>query len=689
MAILNNIRKRGIFLIIIIALALFAFIVSDSLTKGGGGGQKIQDTVASINGTELSRQDFMGAVEAYQRTTGGNTNTAQAMGVIWERELRSTLMQQQVEALGMTISADQLSETLSLALGNDPTFQDENGFYSDVKLKEYLRAIKGNPQAEKNWNTYIKNTQESILQNQYLSMVRGGLASTMVEGEQQYRFENDKINIDYVHIPYTKIADEDVPVSEAEITAYIKANPKKFEVEPMVDIQYVSYAEEPSAEDTEEKRQDMLAMVEAFKNAEDTEVYVNEKSDNGFVDRWFFKKDLPGALTDTIMKVAEGEVYGPYKVDNTYNLSKVIGSKFLPDSVEARHILIPFGLNRTDSITRTKEQAKVTADSLLKIVKSNRSKFASLVTKFSSDAGSIAKGGHYDKYPYSQMVAPFRDFTFEQPVGAMGVVESQFGYHIIEVEGQNPKQKVVKVATVTLEIEASEQTLSDVFSLAAKFEEAARDGDFNKLAEEKGLTPKPVNKIGKLDANIPGIGNDRSIVNWAFEEDTQVGDVNRLNINDSYVIVQLTRKNDKKALMSVAEASAVVTPILRKKKKAQKIRESISGTTLQEIATGQSVAVKNATALTRSAPTIADAGTEPEVVGAAFGKKVGEFTKLMDGETGVFMVQVLAINKAPDLDNYTSYSSQINTNAVGAINNSVYQALKKAADIEDNRADFY
>ena len=84
MAILNNIRKRGIFLVIIIALALFAFIVSDSLTKGGGG-QDIQDTVATINGIDLSRQDFMGQVEAYQRSLGPNSNTGQAMGVIWER----------------------------------------------------------------------------------------------------------------------------------------------------------------------------------------------------------------------------------------------------------------------------------------------------------------------------------------------------------------------------------------------------------------------------------------------------------------------------------------------------------------------------------------------------------------------------------------------------------------------------
>ncbi|MEM7186762.1 MAG: SurA N-terminal domain-containing protein, partial [Bacteroidota bacterium] len=212
MAILNSIRKRGIFLIIIIALALFAFIVSDSLTKGGGGGQDIADTVGVINGTELSRQSFMGAVEAYQRSLGPNTTLAQAMGVIWDRELRSTLMQQQVDALGMTLSQEQLSETLSEALATNPTFQNENGFYSEARLQEYLQAIKGNPQAQQEWNDYIESTKESILQNAYLNMVRGGLVATLAEGEQQYRFENDKVDIQFVYMPYDKIADEDVTV---------------------------------------------------------------------------------------------------------------------------------------------------------------------------------------------------------------------------------------------------------------------------------------------------------------------------------------------------------------------------------------------------------------------------------------------------------------------------------------------
>ena len=141
--------------------------------------------------------------------------------------------------------------------------------------------------------------------------------------------------------------------------------------------------------------------------------------------------------------------------------------------------------------------------------------------------------------------------------------------------------------------------------------------------------------------------------------------------------------------MSVAEASAIVTPIVRNEKKAKMIRESITGTTLEEMATSQNVTVKTASALTMSNPTIAGAGNEPNVVGAAFGKNAGENTDLIDGKDGVYIVRVLAVNKAPDLQDYTGYANQLNSAILPTINNNVYNALKNAADIEDNRADFY
>jgi parvulin-like peptidyl-prolyl isomerase len=689
MAVLNSIRKRGVFLILIIALALFSFILSDIINKGSSAAS-VQNVVATVNGTEILREDFMTQVDEYQRNLGPNAAASQAMNLVWDRQLKSLLYDQQVKALGLTISEEQLNDQLRMTLANNPTFQDENGLYSDARLLEYMAAIQNNARAKQQWDTFLKGVRESLGQSTYATLVTSGMEVSMADGEQLYRFENDKIDIEYLHVPYSSIADEDVEVSESEIKAYIREHAKDFEVDPMVDLEYVIFEESASNEDMEAQKGDLTALIEGFNSADDVAFYVNDNSDQNFVDQWVRKEGMAQILRDSLLALPEGDVYGPYRDGSNFKLSKVVATMQMPDSVEARHILIPVGLSRADSITRSPAEARAFADSLYAELKKNRRKFADFVRAHSSDLGSVEKGGHYDYFGYNTMVAPFRDFCFEGRTGDLGVVESQFGVHIIEIEGQKEKSTAYKVATISREIEPSEATLSLVFSESAKFEEAARNEGFTVAADQKGLTPRPVNRIGALDANIPGIGNNRSIINWAFQEDVSVGDVKRFNLNESYVVAQVTRKSTEKALMSVAEASATVTPILRKQKKAQMIRQGLSGTTLQELASSQNVTVKTASALTRATPTIAGAGTEPVVVGAAFGVGALNTTELIDGETGVFKVRVLSEQPAVALENYSSYVNQIKSGLlVNAINTRIFNALKAIADIEDNRADFY
>ena len=689
MAVLNSIRKRGVFLILIIALALFSFILSDIINKGGSAAS-VQNVVATVNGTEILREDFMTQVDQYQRNLGPNASASQAMNLVWDRQLKALLYDQQVKALGLAISEEQLNDQLRMSLANNPTFQDENGMYSDARLIEYMAAIQNNARAKQQWDTYLKGVRESLGQSTYASLVTSGMEVSMADGEQLYRFENDKIDIEYLYVPYSSIDDEEVEVSESEIRNYIKANSKDFEVDPMVDLEYVIFEESASNEDIAAQNKELSDLIDSFDSAEDVEFFVNDNSDENYNDQWLRRDAMAQILRDSLLTLPQGLVYGPYRDGGNFKLSKVVANMQMPDSVEARHILIPVGLSRVDSITRSPAEARAFADSLYGVLKRNRRKFTKFVSDYSSDLGSIENGGHYDYFGYNTMVAPFRDFCFEGKTGDLGVVESQFGVHIIEIEGQKNKSKAYKVATISREIEPSEETLSLVFSESAKFEEAARSEGFDQAADEKGLTPRPVNRIGALDASIPGIGNNRSIINWAFQEDVSVGDLKRFSLNGSYVVARVTRKSTEQSLMSVAEASATVTPILRNQKKAKQIRQGLSGSTLQELATSQNTTVKTASALTRATPTIAGAGTEPAVVGAAFGVGALNTTELIDGETGVFKVRVLEEQPAVDLGNYASYVNQIKSGiAVTAINTRIFNALRDIADIEDNRAEFY
>jgi len=694
MAILNNIRKRGIFLIIIIAMALFAFVLS-GVFGNGSNSPKGESNIATVNDVDITREEFMQKVEGVQRSLGPNNGTNQAMDIVWERELRRVLLEEQYLALGLTAERAQISNALSVNLANNPSFQNEIGVFSELKMQEYIANAKiaadaGDRQAYQAWIDFEQSTANTVLENNYYNLVQGGLITTLSEGEQEHHFQNDNININFIQIPYSKIADEDVTITDAEIEAYIRSHAKDFEVDPQVDIQYVSFNEDPSQEDIDAAKDDTSKLIDPLAKTTDYEEFVNANSEVTYTDRWYIKNDLPVLIADDVMALELNAIHGPYKDGGSYNLIKVFEKRQMADSAKARHILIRYQGLRTapQDVVRTKEDARQLADSILSVAKKDRSKFESLAADFSEDLSNKDKGGDLGYFGPGRMVPEFNNFVFDNNAGDIGIVETDFGIHIVDIEELKNIQDAIKLASIVKSIQASEKTINDVFSKASKFEIAAKEGDFNELANENGVTAKPVNKIGELDATIPGVGNNRSIVSWAFNEDTKIGNVKRFNITNGYVIAQLTRRNPK-GLLSIAEASATVTPILRNEKKAKMIRESITATDIIEVAKNQNVTVKSASAITMSSPTIAGGGTEPKVVGVAFGTKAGETTKLIDGVNGVYMVKVLSVNIAPSLDNYSSFANQLNAQITPTVRSKVFDALKNAADIEDNRADFY
>ena len=707
MAILNSIRKRGVFLIIIIALALFSFILADVIRNGGFSSEKSLTTVATINGETLTRDIFMKQVELTQRNLGENGTTAQAINMVWDRELRNVLQQQQYDALGLTAQKEQLEESLRMGLASNPTFQDADGVFSSLKVQEYIANVKAtNPTAYQQWLDYENNLKSGALQTTYYNMIKAGMRSTLSEGEQEYRYQNDKINMQYVYVPYTSIPDTDVSVTDSEIEAYIRKNAADYEQTPQVDVQFVSFSEAPSDADIADAETTITSLLKdrevynsninateilkGLENTQDYQNFINDNSDVPFQDRYFFKSDIPEAIAENLFATPLNGIYGPYKLGNNNNISKVIGITQMPDSVQSRHILIRYqgSFRASDAITRSKEDAKAMADSIAGVLKRNKNKFEALAKTLSDDKSNSDNGGDLGYSGPGKLTKDFNDFIFDNKTGTLGVVETEFGFHVVEVQEQKNKQKAMKFATISKEIEASEKTLNEVFANASRFEVAAQKGDFSQIAKTQELALKPVNKIGALDATIPGVGNNRSIVNWAFGEDVSVGDVKRFSILDGYVVVQLTRKSPK-GLMSIAEASSLVMPKLRNAYKAKQIMATISGDDLDAIASSQGITVQNATAITMAAPTIPGAGAEPEVVGAAFAKAAGETTSLIAGEKGVFKVRVTAVNNAPVLENYASYANQLNSAATPAVNTKVYQALKNAAEIEDNRANFF
>jgi peptidyl-prolyl cis-trans isomerase D len=284
------------------------------------------------------------------------------------------------------------------------------------------------------------------------------------------------------------------------------------------------------------------------------------------------------------------------------------------------------------------------------------------------------------------MVKPFNDFAFGNPIGKIGLVETEFGYHIIQV---TDKQDAVKLATIAQKIEPSEATNDKIYTQATKFEMDAANKDFAALVKQQPkLNANPAVRVKAIDESFGSLSNQRQIVKWAFEGDTKIGSVKRFEIvNVGHVIAKL-KSIAPKGLMSVEEARPQVEPILKNKKKAAKIEAKMKGASLAAIAASNKVTVMNAVDLTIENPSVPNAGYEPKVVGLAFSSKAGQVSKPIEGNSGVYVIATKVVTKAPAIKKFDDYIAKVKQQAVGN-SGRFMQALKEDADIVDNRADFY
>ncbi|OIQ27352.1 MAG: peptidylprolyl isomerase [Bacteroidetes bacterium MedPE-SWsnd-G2] len=721
MAVLNKIRQRSLFLILIIALALFSFVLADLFRNSDALANGSQDTVATINGKDISRVEFVGQVESMRRNMGPNGSDTQAMNSVWNREVRKAVLETEYEALGLSVEKDQMRSIMAASLASNPEFLNEDGIFDENRLNEFianLKAIQGleapNNRAPfgngsisySDWINYENSLATTAMQTTYVNMIKAGVNATLGEAEANYIVENKNVDLKYVNIPYSSIADSLVQVSKSDINAYVKAHKSEFEVEESRDFKFVYFQEVASLEDETNIQNELKKLLEdreefnnttkatevikGFNTTSDIEAFVNANSNEKFNDNFVPKSALPVAFQDTIFNLEVNGVFGPYKDNGQFKITKLIAERQLPDSVKIRHILIPHvgARNITPDVVQTEAQAKATADSVLTIVKSNRSKFPELVTALSSDPGSVDNGGEYDFHGYGTMVKPFNDFEFENKVGDMEVVKTDFGFHVIEILGQRGESKLVKVATLAEKIEPSEETVDAVYYDASKFELAIKDGDFDEIAKASNYVVRPVNSAKVLDENIPTVGSQRQIVKWTFDKATKVGDAKRFDVPGGFVIAELVAKHDA-GLMSAEAASAAVLPKIRNEKKAEMIRAKITATNLDDLAANNKQSVRTSSAVNMKTPTISGAGQEPLVVGTAFGLAEGATSGLIDGVKGVYMIQVTKINDVTNLDNYQAMANRLSRTRTGAAQGKVFQALEDAAEIEDNRATFY
>ncbi len=697
MAVLAKIRQRSALMIVVIAFALFAFLVPSLFSKGSFG--KKSNDVGSINGKNISFDDFRVKVSNVEKSGQGITATA-AANRVWDQEVSIALLSAEFEKLGLRVGEKAIMEVLKSDqnIGKNPLFLNAAGAFDEAKFKEYFKS---NPQQAQVLKDREKDAELNAKYQIYNTLIKGGLYTTESEGKLKYEMEANKVSFSYVAALYSTIKDSDVKVSDDEIVTFMKKNEKKYKADETRQVKYVLIEDKASKEDENEIKSKITALLSdrtkyddktktnitepGFKAATNTVEFVNSNSDVPYDSTYVAKKDLPAIDADKLYNLAPGEIYGPYVHGKYLCISKSLGRKSGVNA-KASHILISYEGTKVPNQKekRTKEQAKAKAEAILAQVNANPESFLMLAFT-NSDDSSAQQGGDLGYFGPNQMVKPFNDFVFNNPIGKVGLVETPFGFHIIKIAD---KQDGIRLATIAQKIEPSEATSDKVFTQATKFEMDATDKDFDKAAKEMKLTIAAPVTVKVMDEAFGSLGNQRNIVSWAFDDDSKVGTVKRFEVANLGHVIAKVEKINKAGLTAVDVARPYIESILKNKKKAELIKAKMAGTSLEVIAKATGSTVQQATDVTMQNPVLAGGvGQEPKVVGNVFALATGKLSAPIEGNTGVYVAKNTSVVKAPVLKSHAEYVAKLKAQSAGD-GNRVLPALKDNADIKDNRKQF-
>ena len=700
MAILGKIREKSIVLILVIGMALFAFVISGVFD---GAGTISQEPVAIVGDEEITIEQFSRRVDAVERNTG--MSNVQAANTVWNQIVTEYSFNQLQEELGLEVGRSHVENFIANSPGfrQDSRFQNALGEFDIVAFTDFINDSKrNNPAVYSQWQLQEESIRSSISRQLYNTMIQAGIYHTAFDGKAEHKLENDKISISFVKVPYSSIPDSLVTISDRDIKKYINANAEEFEVEESRSIQYVVFDETASVEDNLEIENGLKKLLEpqvifnevsqseetlpSFSQTDNVKEFIAEYSETPYDETYKTRAQL-GTYANTLFDLKEGEVFGPYKDGNQFKLSRMMDFD-RGGSVKARHILIAYEGSQSASsdVTRTKNEARKEAYRVLRLVRANGSDFAELARTY-SDGPSKNRGGDLGFFRRGDMVEAFNDYVFSKPTGSIGVVETDFGYHVIEVQ---EKEDVVLIASVVKKIVPSESTSNEVFRLATEFEIESKKNGFSTASESLGYDLRNGSNLKLMDESIPGLGVQRTIVKWSFEEETSVSDIKRFDLlGGGYVVAELIEKTSA-GTSSVEDARNTVESKLMQDKKYDLLRSKYSSdVSLATIAEDYGQSILTSSAINAAAGSIAGAGTEPFVVGSGFSLEMNQTSALIQGKQGIFMLEVDLFEESTALPSYDGYSSSLNESVLNRLRPLIDEVIRDHFEVVDNRFDYF
>lgn len=707
MAILGQIRSKPWLLMGVIALALLAFLVNpDSIDKVFG---KNPDVLGKVNGEKITREEFNDQLFVLQQQAEQQGQPKAGLEEqAWQLLVQSKLIKQQFEKLGFEMTEDYFWNQLQYdqMFAQQKQFFDEKGNFKTQELKKQIEDMKAtSPEGYNQWLKTRKSIEYRLMARQVFANISTGITTGKKEAEELMKQRDQLADIDFVKIDYAAyLQKNNIKVTTEDLANYIKQHPVMFKAEESRNLGIVFFPSQPSAADDAAAQKEINKLfsggtdasggTENFQNTKNDSMFVMANSDMPYNPQYMKPNQLPQTIQAQIPSAAIGQTFGPYKEQNFYVVSKLLDKK-TSDSTLSRHILIAFkGSPAGEGVTRSKEQAKKLADSIGAIVKANPGKFTEFL-KLSNDPNSAAQGGSLGwTTPETPFVPEFLTYLANNPKGATGVVETQFGYHIINIEDKKPGAMSYKVANLVKAVKPSDATEADTDKKARRFIQQVQGKSFNdfvNIAKKGNYQFSNPKQAKRFDGQLQGLGTEKDgeILAWAFDKKREKGDTEFFTVDGTgdKIVVYLNGKQAK----GTADPESVrdqIEIVVKNKLAAKQISEKIGKSgNLDQIAK-QFGTTKQSAQVNLLNPSVAGS-MEPKVAGAAFGVAKGKISNPVEGGTGVYVLikKNETTNKQPgDLKQFTESVTQRNA---GMFGQAWLKSLQDNADIDDYRIEIW
>jgi peptidyl-prolyl cis-trans isomerase D len=702
MAMMNTLReKMGKIVLIAIAFAMFAFIAGDFFGPNSFlFGQ--DNNVGEIAGKDITYEIYQNAIEEaktnytlqYQRQVT-ETEMPSIRQQAWDRMIAEVAFTSEMDKVGVQVSADEVWDMVQ-GENIDPTVQQsfvnpETGQFDRERLIQFLQNIDNlAPQVQVQWQLFEKNLQPGRRRLKYDNLMLASNYVTGAEAAQEYANQNNVAEVEYLYIPYYSVSDSATAVTDAMLSTYLNDHKEEYKIERTRTLDYISFSVLPSAEDSTFYREELNEIKEEFNTVADDSVFARVNSDLSTFFGTYNIGNLPAQLQGNASNLTVGDVRGAYLENNFYKIYKV--SAILEDTVgttRANHILFKWA----DDSDAAKAEARTSANNVLRQIM-NGADFGEMAKEHGTD-GTASKGGDLGWFTEGRkMVAEFDEAVFAARGKGLirRLVETQFGYHIIELT-EDISYANYKVAMIAREIVASDATRDQAFRKADYFKSTTANYDeFIANALTEGITVASSGKLGANDRRIGSLGTARQIVQWAFR-DASVGSVSEVwDLDNDYVIAVMTEEEDE----GYADLNSVKLQIRNKvvaEAQAEIIKaklKDMSGS-LEELAAayGSDANVYNSSDLKISTTSLPSVGFAPEAIGAAFGLADGATSAPIALDNGVIIITLVNKTEAPEVGDYSIFANQLKQKVRGRIAYNINEAIREEANIQDERYKFY